>query len=250
MAISIKNAEAIEKMRVANRIVALVHEEMKKQVRPGITTAKLDQIAEDIIRSAGAAPSFKGYNGFPASICASVDNEIIHGIPSKKRVLREGSIVSIDVGAYIGGYHGDGARTYPVGEISEEAAQLIRVTRDAFFAGMEFAKEGNHLYQISAAIQKKATSYGYGVVRQYVGHGVGTQMHEDPPIPNYKPIGRGPRLTAGMTLAIEPMINMGSAGIRVLEDGWTVVTEDGSLSAHYENTILITPDGYEILTQL
>lgn len=250
MAISIKNAEAIEKMRTANRIVALVHEEMKKQVRPGITTAKLDMIAEEIIRSAGATPSFKGYHGFPASICASVDDEIIHGIPSKKRVLREGSIVSIDVGAYIGGYHGDGARTYPVGEISEEAAQLIRVTRESFFAGMEFAKEGCHLHQISAAIQKKASAFGYGIVRQYVGHGVGTEMHEDPPIPNYKPIGRGPKLVAGMTLAIEPMINMGTAAVRVLDDGWTVVTQDGSLSAHYENTILITPSGYEILTQL
>lgn len=250
MAISIKNAEGIEKMRIANRIVAMVHEEMQKQVRPGITTGKLDKIAEEIIRSCGAVPSFKGYHGYPASICASIDDEVIHGIPSNKRVLREGSIVAIDVGAYINGYHGDGARTYPVGEISQEASDLIRVTRDSFWAGMEYAKEGNHLHEISAAIQKVATAHGYGVVRQYVGHGVGHEMHEDPPIPNYKPIGRGPRLVAGMTLAIEPMINAGGADVRVLDDDWTVVTRDGSLSAHYENTILITHDGYEILTQL
>ena len=250
MAIVVKDQEAIEKMRVANRIVALVHAEMKKEVRPGITTGKLDEIAEEVIRSAGATPSFKGYHGYPASICTSVEEEIIHGIPSHRKVLTEGSIISIDAGAYIHGYHGDGARTYPVGEVSEEANRLIRVTREAFFAGMEYAKAGCRLYQISAAVQKKAKQHGYGIVKEYVGHGVGREMHEDPPIPNYKPFGLGPRLAAGMTLAVEPMITAGRAKIRVLPDGWTVVTEDGSISAHYENTILITPDGYEILTRL
>ncbi len=250
MAISVKNAEAIETMRTANRIVALVLEEMGKQVRPGVTTGRLNQIAEEIIRSFGAVPSFKGYEGFPASICTSVDNEVIHGIPSNKRVLREGSIIGIDVGACFKGYHGDGARTYAVGEISAEAERLIRVTRDAFWAGVKFAGEGHHLHEISAAVQKTAESAGYGVVREFVGHGIGREMHEDPPIPNYKTIGRGPRLTAGMTLAVEPMINAGGKAIRILENKWTVVTRDGSLSAHYENTILITHDGYEILTRV
>ncbi len=250
MAITIKSADAIEKMRVANRIVALVHDEMKKRIAPGVSTAWLDEIAEDVIRSEGAVPSFKGYNGFPGSICTSVNEQIIHGIPSKECVLKEGDIISVDVGAIWKGYHGDGARTFPVGNISEDAKRLIRVTRDSFFQGMEYAKEGNYLYQISAAIHKTAKAHGYGVVRDFVGHGIGTEMHEEPPIPNYKPIGRGPRLVAGMTLAIEPMINQGSASVRILDDGWTVVTKDGSLSAHYENTILITSGGYEILTRL
>lgn len=250
MAISVKNAEAIERMRISCRIVAEVLEEMKNLVRPGVTTAELDRVAEEIIRSYGAVPSFKGYQGYPASICASVDDQVIHGIPSKKTYLREGSIIGIDVGAYLNGYHGDGARTFAVGDIAPEAQQLIDVTRDSFFAGMKFAKAGNHLHEISAAIQQKAESYGYGVVRDYIGHGVGREMHEDPPIPNYKPIGRGPRLVAGMTLAIEPMINIGRPEVEVLEDDWTVVTRDGSLSAHYENTILITETGYEILTQV
>ena len=251
MAITIKDAEAIEKMKVANRIVALVHQEMKQIVRPGISTAKLDKVAEQIIRDHGAVPSFKGYGGYPASICASVDEQIIHGIPSEKRILAEGSIVGIDVGACIHGYHGDGARTYPVGEISQEAQKLIKVTRDSFWAGMAYAKAGNHLYQISAAIQKTAAAAGCGIIKEFVGHGIGRQMHEDPNIPNYKPLfGRGPKLEAGMTLAVEPMINAGGAAIRILEDGWTVVTADGSLSAHYENTILITPQGFEVLTKV
>ncbi len=250
MAISVKNAEAIERMRVSCRIVALVLEEMGKRVQPGVTTAELDRIAEEIIRSYGAVPSFKGYHGYPASICASVDDQVIHGIPSKNTYLKEGSIVGIDVGAYLNGYHGDAARTFAVGPVSPEAQKLMDVTRDSFFAGLKFAKSGNHLHEISAAIQKEAESHGYGVVRDFIGHGVGAEMHEDPPIPNYKPIGRGPRLSAGMTLAIEPMINMGRPEVKVLDDDWTVVTRDGSLSAHYENTILITETGYEILTQI
>ena len=249
-AIRVKDAEAVEKMRVSNRIVAMVLETMKNEVRPGISTLELDRIAEEIIRSAGATPSFKHYHGYPASICASVDEEIVHGIPRAETVLKEGSIVSIDVGAYIGGYHGDGARTFAVGEVSEEALDLIRRTEESFFAGMAYAKAGCYLYQISAAIEKHAKSYGLGIVKEYVGHGIGTEMHEEPPIPNYKPFGRGPRLEAGMTLAVEPMITRGSAAIRILDDGWTAVARDGSLSAHYENTILITSDGYEILTRL
>ena len=249
-AIRIKDAEAVERMRVSNRIVAMVLDEMKKQVRPGVSTLELDKVAEEIIRSAGATPSFKDYHGYPASICTSVDDEIIHGIPRAEKVLREGSIISIDVGAYIGGYHGDGARTYAVGEASSEALDLIRRTEEAFFAGMEYARAGCYLHQISAAIEKHAKHYGLGIIKEYVGHGIGTEMHEDPPIPNYKPFGRGPRLEAGMTLAVEPMITRGSAAIRILDDGWTVVTRDGSLSAHYENTILITSGGYEILTCL
>ncbi len=250
MAISVKNAEAIEYMRISCRIVAEVLEEMKHLVRPGVTTAELDRIAEEIIRSHGAVPSFKGYEGYPASICASVDDQVIHGIPSKKTVLREGSIVGIDVGAYLNGYHGDGARTFAVGDIAPEAQKLMDVTRESFFAGMKFAKAGNHLHEISAAVQAYAEKNGCGVVRAYVGHGVGREMHEDPPIPNYKTIGRGPKLVAGMTLAIEPMINLGRPEVEVLDDDWTVVTCDGSLSCHYENTILITETGYEILTQL
>lgn len=250
MAISVRNPEAIERMRVSCRIVAEVLEEMKRRVRPGVTTAELDRVAEEIIRSHGAVPSFKGYEGYPATICASVDDQVIHGIPNKKTVLKEGSIIGIDVGAYLNGYHGDGARTFAVGDIAPEAQKLMDVTRESFFAGMKFAKAGNHLHEISAAIQAEAERHGYGVVRDFVGHGVGREMHEDPPIPNYKTIGRGPKLVAGMTLAIEPMINMGRPEVEVLEDDWTVVTCDGSLSSHYENTILITETGYEILTQL
>ena len=249
-AIRVKDAEAIEKMRVSNRIVAMVLEQMKSEVRPGISTLDLDRIAEEIIRSAGATPSFKNYHGYPASICTSLDDVVIHGIPRADEILREGSIVSIDVGAYIGGYHGDGARTYTVGEASPEAKDLILRTKEAFFAGMAYAKAGGYLYEISAGIQKHAKHYGLGIVKEFVGHGIGTEMHEEPPIPNYKPFGRGPRLEAGMTLAVEPMITRGSAAIRILDDGWTVVTCDGSLSAHYENTILITAGGYEILTRL
>lgn len=250
MAIAVKNPEAIEKMRRACRIVALVHKTMEQEIRPGISTAYLDRVAEEVIRSEKATPSFKGYRGFPGAICASVDDEVITAFPARKGILHEGSIISIDVGAYIDGYHGDGARTFPVGVISDEARALIEGTRESFFEGMKYAKDGNHLHEISAAIQKKAESYGYGVVREFVGHGVGKKLHEDPSIPNFKPIGRGPRLVAGMTLAVEPMINAGRPEVRVLEDDWTTVTRDGSLSAHYENTILITKTGYEILTKL
>lgn len=250
MAITIKNPEEIEKMRIANRIVAEVHEAMKKEVRPGVSTGYLDKVAEDIIRSKGAVPSFKGYHGFPGSICASVNDQVIHGIPDKKSIIREGDIISVDVGAYIGGFHGDGARTFAVGEISDEAKTLIEVTKNSFFEGMKFAKEGNHLHEISAAIQEYVESHGCSVVREFVGHGIGRELHEDPQIPNYKTRGRGPRLQKGMTLAIEPMVNLGRREVRVLSDNWTVITLDKSLSAHYEHTILITDGEPELLTQL
>lgn len=248
MAITVKNAAEIEKMREANRIVGIVLKEIEQYVKPGVSTAFLDAKAEEIIRSYGAVPSFKGYEGFPASICASVDDELIHGIPSEDCILQEGSILSIDVGTIKDGFQGDGARTFAVGEISPEAKQLMDVTKQAFFAGIEYAKAGNHLHEISAAIQREADKYGYGVVRDYVGHGIGRDMHEDPQIPNYKPIGRGPKLCAGMTLAIEPMFNMGRPEVEVLDNDWTVVSADGSLTCHYENTILITETGCEILT--
>lgn len=250
MAIMIKNPDQIEKMREACRIVGEVHRIMREEVKPGITTGHLDRIAEEYIRSQGAVPSFKGYHGYPGSICASVNEEVIHGIPSKKRIIREGDIISVDVGAYKDGFHGDGAKTYPVGEITSDAMKLIEVTKNSFFEGIKFAKEGNHLHEVSAAIQKYVESHGFSVVREFVGHGVGASLHEDPQIPNYKVRGRGPRLERGMTLAIEPMVNIGRREIRVLGDNWTVITLDKSLSAHYEHTILITENGPELLTQV
>lgn len=248
MAIIIKSPDEIEKMRVAGAIVAEVLEAMKTAVRPGVTTYELDRIAEDIIRSRGAVPSFLGYEGYPASICASVDDVVIHGIPSKEEKLVEGQIISVDVGAYIGGFHGDAARTYPVGNISAEAARMIEAAEKSFWAGMEFAKAGHHLHEISAAVEKCAHSYGCGVVRDFVGHGVGADMHESPSIPNYKPIGRGPLLCQGMTLAVEPMLTAGGWQVEVLDDGWTTVSADGSLTSHYENTFLITDGEPEMLT--
>ena len=244
MAIVVKSPEEVDKIRRSCRIVAKVLEEMGKCIEPGVSTLHLDQVAEEIIRSYGAAPSFKNYHGFPASICASIDDCVIHGIPSQKQVLKEGQIISIDVGAFLDGFHGDAARTYPVGEISGEAAKMIEAAEASFWAGMEYAKEGNHLHEISAAVEKKARSYGCSVIRDFVGHGVGALLHEDPAIPNYKPIGRGPKLAAGMTLAVEPMLSAGDWAVDVEDDGWTTVSRDGSLTSHYENSILITPDGY------
>lgn len=216
-------------------------------VRPGVTTREINNAVEKFIRKEGAVPSFLHYNGYPASVCISVNDEIIHGIPGE-RVLHDGDIVSVDVGAYIGGFHGDCAATFACGKISEEAQDLINVTRESFFEGIRQAKEGHRLQDISAAIQTYVESHGYSVVREYVGHGVGTKMHEPPEIPNYGHPGRGPRLLRGMTLAIEPMVNAGSAAIQQLSDGWTVKTLDGKWAAHYENTILITDGEPEILT--
>lgn len=248
MAILIKNAQEIEYMRIAGRIVALTHQKLEQSLEVGMTTEELDKIAEAFIKSQDAIPSFKGYNGYPASICVSINEEVVHGIPSKKRKIVEGDLVSIDIGAIYKGYHGDAARTYEVGKVSEEARHLNRITKESFFKGLEFVKAGNHLHQISEAIQKHVEKNGCSVVRDLVGHGIGRQMHEEPQIPNYKPIGRGPKLQSGMVLAIEPMVNSGRYEVRVLEDDWTVVTLDNSLSAHYENTVLVTDDGYEILT--
>ncbi len=250
MAVSIKSEREIELMRESCRILSLVHEEMGKALKPGMTTWEVNKIGEELIRSYGCIPNFLNYNGYPASVCVSVNDEVVHGIPSKKRVLRDGDIVSLDAGLIYKGYHSDAARTYGIGTISKEAEKLIEVTKQSFFEGIKFAKAGNHLFEVSQAIQKYAESFGYGVVRDLVGHGIGTALHEAPEIPNFKPAGsgRGMKLRPGMTLAIEPMINAGTWKVDFLEDGWTCVTRDGSLSAHYENTILITDGEPEILT--
>ncbi len=250
MSIMIKTDEEIVLMRKAGKIVAGAHELVESMVKPGISTYDLDKAARDYILSHDAIPSFKDYGGFPANICASVNEEVVHGIPSKKRLLKEGDIVSIDIGALYKGYHGDAARTHGVGEISDDARKLIEVTKQSFFEGIKFALEGNHLHEISSAIQTYVEAHGYSVVRDLVGHGIGRKLHEEPQIPNFKVMGRGPKLRSGMALAIEPMINMGRSEVRWLSDNWTVVTIDGALSAHYENTILITDDGYELLTVL
>ena len=246
--ISIKSQEEIELMREAGRILAITHEEMRKALKPGMTTYDIDKLGEEVIRSYHCEPSFLNYQGYPASVCVSVNDEVVHGIPSKKRILREGDIVSLDAGLIYKGYHSDAARTHAVGEISPEAQKLIDVTRQSFFEGIKMAKAGNHLYDISAAIGNYAESFGYGVVRDLVGHGIGTSLHEDPQIPNFAQKRRGIRLVPGMTLAIEPMITMGRPEVCWLDDDWTVVTEDESLAAHYENTILITEGEPEILT--
>ncbi len=249
MAIIIKNEQEIELIRESCRRLSMVHRELEEYIKPGISTKDIDIFGDQLIRKLDGIPNFLHYNGYPASICISVNDQVVHGIPSKHRILQEGDIVSLDAGMIYKGYHSDAARTHAVGKISPEAQKLIDVTRESFFAGIKEAKAGNHLYDISNAIAAYVKPYGYGIVRDLVGHGVGTKLHEDPQIPNFAQIKRGPRLRPGMTLAIEPMINMGRADVEWLDDDWTVVTEDGSLSAHYENTILITADGEpEILT--
>ena len=246
--VSIKSEREIELMREAGRILACVHDELGKALKPGMSTFEVDQLGDHMIRSYGCIPSFKNYNGYPASICVSVNDEVVHGIPKKHRLLKEGDIVSLDAGVIYKGYHSDAARTYGIGEISQEAKQLIAVTKQCFFEGIKLAKAGNHLNDISAAIQSYAESFGYGVVRDLVGHGIGSHLHEDPEVPNFSQKRRGVRLRPGMTLAVEPMINAGRYDVSWLEDSWTVVTDDGSLSAHYENTILITEGEPEILS--
>ena len=245
--ITLKSSHEIELMRRAGKITAAARALAGEMVRPGVTTQEIDRAVEQFIRSQGAVPSFLNYSGYPASACISVNDEVIHGIPGK-RVLQEGDIVSVDVGAYIGGFHGDCAATFACGKISPEAQNLIDVTRESFFEGIKMAKEGNRVADISAAIQMYVESKGYSIVREFVGHGIGTHLHESPEVPNYGRPGRGPRLLRGMTLAIEPMVNAGEAGVRQLNDGWTVKTLDGKLSAHYENTVLITDGEPEILT--
>ena len=248
MSVSVKSPREIEKMRKAGHLLEQVHNELAKMIRPGVSTWEIDREGEKIIRSLGCIPNFLNYNGFPASFCTSINDEVVHGIPSKERILQEGDIISLDAGLIYEGYHSDAARTYGVGEISKEAQQLIDVTRESFFEGIKYAKAGHHLHEISAAIGAYAEKFGYGVVRDLVGHGIGTSLHEDPQIPNFAQRRRGIRLQPGMTLAIEPMINMGRAGVCWLDDDWTVVTEDGMLSAHYENTVLITEGEPELLT--
>ena len=249
MAINIKSEREIQLMRESCKILAKVHDELGKFIKPGITTADINKYGDELIRSFGCVPNFLNYEGYPASICVSVNEEVVHGIPGK-RVLKEGDIVSLDAGLIYKGYHSDAARTYPVGQISEEEKQLIDVTRQSFFEGIKMAKAGNHLFDISNAIDDYVSQFGYGIVRDLVGHGIGTRLHEEPQIPNFRQIKHGPRLMPGMTLAIEPMINMGRADVEWLEDDWTVVAEDGLPSAHYENTILITEGEPEILTLL
>lgn len=245
--ITLKSSHEIDLMRRSGKITAAARALAGEMVKPGVTTQEINDAVERFIRKQGAVPSFLHYNGYPASVCISVNDEIIHGIPGK-RVLREGDIVSVDVGAYIGGFHGDCAATFPCGTVSPEAQRLIDVTRQSFFEGIRFAREGQRLQDISAAVQNYVEQNGFSVVREYVGHGVGAKMHESPEIPNYGRPGHGPRLLRGMTLAIEPMVNAGSAAITQLSDGWTVKTADGKWAAHYENTILITDGAPEILT--
>lgn len=250
MAISIKTTREIDLMRESGKILAKVHDELGQFIRPGISTLEIDELGEKLIRGYGCIPNFLHYNGFPASICVSVNEEVVHGIPKKSRILKEGDIVSLDAGLIYKGYHSDAARTYGVGKISKDCEKLIEETRNSFFAGIKAAVEGGRLFDISNAIADYIEPHGYGIVRELVGHGIGTSLHEDPQIPNYHMEKRGPKLQRGMTLAVEPMINMGRGDVEWLDDDWTVVAEDGLPSAHYENTILITDGEPEILTLL
>lgn len=248
MAITTKSEREIELMRESCKRLADVFQNLERAVKPGMSTLEIDTMGEKLIRGHGCIPNFLHYNGYPASICVSVNEEVIHGIPKRDHILQEGDIVSLDAGLIYKGYHSDMARTFGVGEISEEARLLIERTRQSFFDGIKMARAGNHLFDISNAIDASIKPYGYGIVREFVGHGIGSKLHEDPQIPNFKQLRRGPRLDVGMTLAVEPMINIGRADVVVLDDDWTVETADGSLSAHYENTILITEGEPEILT--
>lgn len=248
MSVTIKSAREIELMRAAGKILAKVHQDLGNAIKPGMSTWEINRLGDEMIRDYGCIPSFLNYQGYPASVCVSVNDEVVHGIPNKSHLVKEGDIVSLDIGLIYKGYHSDAARTHGVGEISKEAADLILRTRQSFFEGIRFAKAGNHLFDISAAIGDYAESFHYGVVYDLVGHGIGTQMHEEPEIPNFRQRRRGLRLKSGMTLAIEPMINAGVPEVLWMDDDWTVVTEDGSLSAHYENTVLITDGEPEILS--
>ncbi len=247
--IYIKSDAEIAVMEKAGRIVAETLAKIEEVVKPGITTKELDRIAEEYIVSCGARPSFKGHYGYPATICSSINEEVVHGIPGEK-ILQEGDIVSIDCGACYEGFHGDAARTFPVGKISDEAKKLIEVTRDSFFEGLKYAVVGNRIGDISHAVQTYAESNGFSVVRDYVGHGVGRKMWEEPPVPNFGKPGKGLKLVKGLVIAVEPMINEGTYAVKELSDGWTVITHDGKISAHYENTIAILENGPEILTMI
>jgi methionyl aminopeptidase len=244
-----RSVAELERMRAAGRLVGEVLAELAAAVSPGVSTADLDALAEKRIALAGATPAFKGYHGYPATICASINSEVIHGIPSGRRILRDGDIVSIDVGASLDGYFGDSAITLPVGQVSEEAATLLCVTEEALYKAIERARPGNRISDIGHAVQHHVESYGFSVVREFVGHGIGERMHEEPQVPNYGEPGHGPRLAEGMVLAIEPMVNAGRPAVKVLADGWTAVTRDGSLSAHFEHTVAVTKGGPWILTE-
>lgn len=247
--IILKSLQEIEQIRKACLVVADVLERMRDQVHPGVSTEALDEFAERFILAAGAKPAFKGYRGYPKTLCTSINSEVIHGIPSKNVVLKQGDIVSIDVGAIVEGFYGDAAITLPVGKVSPEAERLIRVTEESLYRGIERAASGNRLYDISYAVQSHVESHGYSVVRDFVGHGIGRNMHEDPQIPNFGSRGQGPRIKAGMVFAIEPMVNMGGSATIVKEDGWTAVTVDGSLSAHFEHTVAVMLEGPRILSK-
>lgn len=246
--IQLKNAEQISAMKKAGRITAEALVLAGETVKPGVTTKHIDDVIRHHIEKCGAKPSFLGYGGFPASACISVNNEVIHGIPSRDVVLQEGDIVKVDVGAFIGGFHGDSARTFGVGKISDEASRLIRVTEESFWKGLKQLQIGNRLGDVGSAIESHVVEAGYSVVRKYIGHGVGRNLHESPDVPNYGTPGRGQRLVSGMTLAIEPMVCAGSAAVHELSNGWTVVTDDGSLAAHYENSVALTENGIIVLT--
>lgn len=248
MPVTIKSAREIELMCNAGKILAKVHEDLGKELKPGMTTLEIDKLGEDMIRSFGCEPSFLNYCGYPGSVCVSVNEEVVHGIPSAKKIIKEGDIVSLDIGVIYKGYHSDAARTHGVGEISEDARLLIERTRQSFFEGIKYAYAGRHLHEISRAVGEYAQSFGYGVVRDLCGHGIGSHLHEEPEIPNFKQFRRGIKLRPGMTLAIEPMVNLGTEDVVWMDDEWTVISEDMSLSAHYENTILITDGEPEILT--
>ena len=248
MAVSIKSEREIELMRESGRILSIVHTELAKMIKPGISTLDIDKRCYEVIRDFGCIPSFLNYQGYPASVCVSVNDEVVHGIPNKNRILKDGDIVSLDAGVIYKGYHSDAARTVAVGEVSAEWKRLMDVTKQSFFEGMKYAKPGYRIGDISGAIQDYAESFGYSLVRELVGHGVGRELHEDPQVPNFRTKRKGIRLEPGMTLAIEPMVNMGHYDVNWLDDGWTVVTADGSPSAHYENTILITDGEPELLT--
>ena len=248
MAVTVKSAKEIELMREAGRLLEIVHDEMAKMIRPGISTMDINEYGDKVIRDLGCVPNFLNYSGYPASICVSVNEEVVHGIPRRDHILKEGDIVSLDAGLIYKGYHSDAARTHAVGKIAPEVQKLLDVTKQSFFEGIKYAKAGNHLFDISNAIDNYVTPFGYGIVQDLVGHGIGTSLHEDPQIPNFRQKRKGISLVPGMTLAVEPMINMGTWKVKWLDDEWTVISADHSVSAHYENTILITDGEPEILT--
>ena len=245
-----RSASELRRLRDANQLVGRVLQQVRQMVAPGVSTADLDALAEREIRAAGAVPAFKGYKGYPASICASINEQVVHGIPSPARRLRDGDIISIDLGAKLDGFFGDSAITVGVGKISPKAAELLRVTEESLWKAIEAVRPGARVSDIGYAVQHHVERFGFSVVREFVGHGIGSELHEEPQIPNYGEPGRGPRLAPGMVLAIEPMVNAGAAGVKVLQDGWTAVTEDASLSAHFEHTVAVTPDGVDVLSRV